>query len=218
MISRRPIKPEIQEKINVLPEHLYKVCGEVQGVKFEIEITPTQEQPDSGFYGSMLKTTSAGQLFEICGANDDVPLMNFPIGSNKSWKCIVASVEALEAIKCSHIHWSTYFPKHIGDIHTLRTVMASSSSQVNIGLYDDKNKPLTTPERTSQLDVLILTRTLEAEAFRGTSGAHINLNVSNQDFLERDDDLFVTRHIPHDDDHAPVKYGDTPIYDQLKTD
>jgi hypothetical protein len=51
------------------------------------------------------------------------------------------------------------------------------------------------------------------EAFR----AHINLNVSNQDFLERDDDLSVTRHIPHDDVHDLVKYGDTPIYDQLKT-
>jgi hypothetical protein len=142
VISRRPIKPEIQKKINVLPEHLYKVCGEVQGgLKFEIEITPTQEQPDSDSYGSMLKTTSAGQLFDICGANDDASLMKFPIGSNKGWQCIVAFVEALEATKCSHIHGSTYFPKHIGGTHTLRSVMPSSSSQVNIGLYADKDKP-----------------------------------------------------------------------------
>jgi hypothetical protein len=141
------MKPEIQEKIIVLPKYLYKVCGEAQGgLNFEIEITPTQEPSASGSYGSMLKTASAGQLFEIGGANEGVSLMKFPIGSNKGWQCIVASVEVLEAIKCSHIHRSTYFPKHIGDIHTLRSVMPSSSSKVNIGLYADKNKPLTTPE------------------------------------------------------------------------
>jgi hypothetical protein len=212
LIQSKSMKADIGKKIKVLPEYLYKVCGEAKGgVKFEIEITPMQEQP-----GLMLQTASAVQLFEIC--NTDVSIMKFPVGSKRGWQCIVAPVQVLEAIKCSHIHWPTYFPKHIGDIHTLRSVMPLSSSQVNIGLYADKNKPLTAPERTPQLEEFILTRTLEAEAFRGTPGAHINLNVSNKDFLERDDDLFVTRHIPHDDVHALVKYGDTPIYDQLKTD
>jgi hypothetical protein len=94
----------------------------------------------------------------------------------------------------------------------------SASSQTNIGLSADKDKPLTAPERTPKLKHLLLIRSLETEAFRGTPGAHINLNVSNEDFLGRDDDLFVDRHIPHDDVHNLVKYGETPIYDQLKTD
>ncbi|KAI8886275.1 hypothetical protein K501DRAFT_270010 [Backusella circina FSU 941] len=194
VVKHRPMTPEIQEKMDLLPQNLYKVRGEVKGVlKFEIEITPLKERStgssESEYDGSILKTASAGQLFEICGANNDndVAFIKFPIGSRNGHQCIVAPVEVLEAIK------------------------------LNIGFRAYKSKRLTSPERTSQLQIFMLVRTLKTEAFRGTPGAHINLNVSNEDFLERDDNIFITRHLPHDVVHDLVKYGEVPIYDQLKT-
>ncbi|RGB38148.1 hypothetical protein C1646_665643 [Rhizophagus diaphanus] len=42
--------------------------------------------------------------------------------------------------------------------------------------------------------------------------------MSNEDFLENEDNLFVQKRVPHDDLHELVKYGDHPIYQGLKDD
>ncbi|CAB4416275.1 unnamed protein product [Rhizophagus irregularis] len=42
--------------------------------------------------------------------------------------------------------------------------------------------------------------------------------MSNEDFLENEDNLFVQTRVPHDDLHELVKYGDHPIYQGLKDD
>lgn len=69
---------------------------------------------------------------------------------------------------------------------------------------------MTPPDRPSQIEEFLVIHALEVEAFRGTLGVHINLNVSN-------DDVLVTCHIPRDNIHTMVMYGNEPIYDGLKT-
>lgn len=176
-------------------------------IKFEIELALVKD-------GLIDTSCSAGQILNLSN-RDDAILLNFPVGPTDRHQCVVASIEMLEVIKCSHIYWPFYFPKHIADLHTLRALLPSTSPSVNLGIRADKTKPLTPPARSPELEGLLITRTLETGAFRGTPGAHINLNVSNEDSLGRDDDLFVTRHVPHDDVHHLVKYGDTPIYNQV---
>jgi hypothetical protein len=216
-IQRRPRTKEITEKTALLPACLYKVSGEIKDmIKFEIEIIPFDDN------NSIIKSSSSNQLHDICNGSDNISYLNFPIGKNKGQRCVIAPLEILESLKSSHINWPAYFEKHIADLHSLRALLPppppSNNSTVNIGIFADKTKPLTSLYRSTQLEDFLLTRTLETEAFRGTPGAHINLNVSNEDFLGRDVDLFVTRHIPHDDVHELVKYGDILIYDKLKTD
>jgi hypothetical protein len=211
IIKHKPLTNDIEAKINALPTCLYKILGEVKDtIKFEIELALVKD-------GLIDTSCSAGQILNLSN-RDDAVLLNFPVGPTDRHQCVVASIEMLEVIKCSHIYWPFYFPKHIADLHTLRALLPSASPSVNLGIRADKTKPLTPPARSAELEGLLTTRTLETEAFRGTPGAHINLNVSNEDFLGRDDDLFVTRHVPHDDVHHLVKYGETPIYDQMKTD
>lgn len=216
VIRRKPLPQDVKQAMVILPKHLYKITAENKAthIKFEIEIA-VQDHESTGM-------SSASQILKLCEANgDDTSYMTISLGSGKGIACMVAPVSLLEALKSSHIYWPAYFAKHIADLHTLRAVLAPlepPSSTANIGIFADKGKPLTPPTRSPQMEELLLARTLEVEAFRGTPGAHINLNMSNQDFLDREDDLFVTRHIPHDDVHAMVMYHDTPIYDELKTD
>jgi hypothetical protein len=42
--------------------------------------------------------------------------------------------------------------------------------------------------------------------------------MSNEDFLENEEDLMVERRIPHDNIHELIKYGEHPIYQGLKDD
>jgi len=50
------------------------------------------------------------------------------------------------------------------------------------------------------------------------SGYSFFVGMSNEDFLENEDNLFVQTRVPHDDLHELVKYGDHPIYQGLKDD
>ncbi|KAI8636001.1 hypothetical protein BD408DRAFT_448770 [Parasitella parasitica] len=216
VVKRRPLPNDIKKKLKTIPEHLYKISGKNKesSMKFEIEIAANEQVSP--------EVSSAGQILSMCNSGKDSGIyMNFSIGPSKGLQCIVSPIELLEALKTSHIFWPAYFEKHIADLHGLRVLLASSSNgstSVNFGIRAEKSKPLTPPARSAELEDFLKTRTLEVEAFRGTPGAHISLDVSNEDFLGRDDDLFVTRHIPHDDVHAIVMYGNEPIYDQLKTD
>ena len=80
------------------------------------------------------------------------------------------------------------------------------------------DQPLLSPPRDFQINLMIETRIKETEMIKGVPGAHINLNKTNEEFLDREDDLFVQRRVPHDELHERVKYGDRPIYETLKED
>ncbi|RGB24521.1 hypothetical protein C1646_772989 [Rhizophagus diaphanus] len=65
---------------------------------------------------------------------------------------------------------------------------------------------------------MLKTRIKETEIIRGKPGAYINLNISNEDFLENEDNLFVQTRVHHEDLYELVKYGEHPIYQGLKDD
>ena len=110
-------------------------------------------------------------------------------------------------MKSSHIYWAIDFYKHIADLHSLRILL-------------DYNKvttiqPLCSPQRDEPIELMLKTRIKETEIIRGEPG---NLDISNKDFLDHEDNPFVQRRVPHNDLHKLVKYGDHPIYQDLKDD
>ena len=83
------------------------------------------------------------------------------------------------------------------------------------------NKESTQPlsiQRDEPIELMLKTRIKETEIRQGIPGAHISLNMTNEEFLDREDDLFVQRRLPHDELHKRVKYGHRPIYEILKVD
>ena len=114
-------------------------------------------------------------------------------------------------MKSSHIYWAIDFHKHIADLHSLRTIL-------NYKSQNPINEPLLRPPRNNRIKLMLETRIKETEMIQGVPGAHINLNKTNEEFLDREDDLFVQRRVPHDELHERVKYGDRPIYETLKED
>ncbi|GBC03328.1 hypothetical protein RclHR1_05070012 [Rhizophagus clarus] len=152
--------------------------------------------------------TSSLMILELCHNIEDKTM--FPLLSN--YLCIVAPLKILEALKTSHIYWPADFHKNIADLHLLRILLdCNKLNKVSI-------QPLCSPQRDEPIELMLKTRIIETEIIRGEPGAHINLNMSNEDFLDNEDNLFVQRHIPHDDLHELVKYGDHPIYQSLKED
>jgi hypothetical protein len=138
--------------------------------------------------------------------NDETrfPLSNTP--------CIVAPLKVLEALKSSHIYWNdANFRKNIADLHLLRH-MLSGCNQVPI------TQPLCSPLRDEETELMLKTRIKETEMIRGVPAAHINLKQTNEEFLERENNLFVQKRVPHDELHNLVKYGERPIYESLKKD
>ncbi|CAB4433703.1 unnamed protein product [Rhizophagus irregularis] len=149
---------------------------------------------------------SALMILELCCNIKDK--MMFPLLSN--FLCIVAPLKILEALKTSHIYWPADFHKNISDLHLLRILLGYNKIPTI--------QPLCSPQRDESIELMLKTRIKETEIIRGIPGAHINLNMSNDDFLENKDDLFVQKRVPHDDLHERVKYGDHPIHQGLKDD
>jgi len=114
---------------------------------------------------------------------------------------VVAPPWVLHALKESHIYWPIDFEKHIHDLHAMRK---------HIPIRDEKELRLK--------ETWTAWRRLEHERLHGIPGAHINLDQTNEAFLEESDLLAVQRYIPHDDIHKLVMYGAAPIYDSLKQD
>ncbi|GBC09941.1 hypothetical protein RclHR1_09210010 [Rhizophagus clarus] len=149
---------------------------------------------------------SALMMLELCHNVKDKIL--FPLLSN--FPCIVAPLKILEALKTSHIYWPVDFQKNIADLHLLRDLL----NYKNISI----TRPLRDPQRDELVEFMLKTRINETEIIRGIPGAHINLNMTNEEFLDYKNNLLVQRRIPHDDIHERVKYGDQPIYEGLKED
>jgi hypothetical protein len=147
---------------------------------------------------------SALMILELCHNIEDKTML--PLLSNYS--CIVAPLKILEALKTSHIYWPADFNKNIADLHLLRVLL--NYNKVS------KIQPLCSPQRDDSIELMLKTRIKETEIIQGKPGSHINLNMSNEDFLDNEDNLFVQRRVRHDDLHELVKYGDHPIYQSLK--
>ncbi|PKY31312.1 hypothetical protein RhiirB3_448853 [Rhizophagus irregularis] len=114
------------------------------------------------------------------------------------------------SLKTSQFYWPEDFHKNISDLHLLRILLGYNKISAI--------QPLCSPQRDESIELMLKTRIKETEIIRGIPGAHINLNMSNDDFLENKDDLFVQKRVPHDDLHERVKYGDHPIHQGLKDD
>ncbi|RIA93431.1 hypothetical protein C1645_843443 [Glomus cerebriforme] len=149
--------------------------------------------------------TSAQMILEYCHDVKDVLL--FPL---TSFPCIVAPLKVLEVLKASHIYWPADFHKNIADLHSLRFILGYNQVPITQRLYS--------PTRDEPIELILKTRIKETEMMRGVPAAHINLNKTNQEFLDREDDLFVQRFVSHDKLHEYVKYGDCPIHETLKKD
>jgi len=150
--------------------------------------------------------TSALMILELCRNVKDKTL--FPLVPN--FPFIVAPLKILEALKTSHIYWPADFHKNIADLHLLRVSLDYNKMSMT--------QPLCSPQRNEKIELMLKTRIKETEIIRGIPGAHINLNMTNEEFLEREDNLLVQKRILHDDIHELVKYGDHPIYEGLKND
>ena len=148
---------------------------------------------------------SAQMILDLCHDIEDKTLFPF-----SDVPCIVAPLKILEALKASHIYWPIDFHKNIDDLHSLRILLGYNQVPTN--------QPLCNLQRDEPIDFMLKTRIKETEARQGVSGAHINLDQTNEEFLDREDDLLVRRRIPHDELHERVKYGDRPIYETLKED
>jgi len=145
-------------------------------------------------------------ILELCRNVKDKML--FPLLSNFSF--IVTPLKILEALKTSHIYWPADFHKNIADLHLLRDYNKNNKTSIT--------QPLYSPQRDEQIELMLKTRIKETEIIQGVPREHINLKKTNEEFLDREDDLFVQRRVPHDELHERVKYGDRPIYETLKED
>ncbi|PKC14048.1 hypothetical protein RhiirA5_456055 [Rhizophagus irregularis] len=151
---------------------------------------------------------SALMILELCCNIEDKTML--PLLSN--FLCIVAPLKILEALKTSLIYCQADFHKNISDLHLLRDYVAlTQTKKKNIA------EDLYSPQRDELIELILETRIKETEIIYSKPGAYsINLNMSNDDFLEYEDNLFVQKCISHEDLYELVKYGDHPIYQGLR--
>jgi hypothetical protein len=116
----------------------------------------------------------------------------------------VAPPHLLERIKRSHVYWPIQFQKTIDDLHQLKEFLLTNPAGIG--------KPLAT------YDDIMVQRYGEAEQRNGIPADHIHMNVTNEEFLDREGILTVRKIIPHDDIHELVKFGDKPMYMRIKKD
>jgi hypothetical protein len=187
----------VSDKVNL--RELNKDVDNHDDTEIEIEGEEEVKIKFKKFYSDQEREkskTSAQMILEFCHDVENRMMLPFPF--------IVAPLEILEALKASHIYWSTNFYKHIDDLHSLRAILCYNNQVPT-------TQPLCSPPRNEQINLMLETRINETEMIQGVPGAHINLNKTNEEFLDREDDLFVQRRVPHDELHERVKYGEHPI-------
>ncbi|CAB4439372.1 unnamed protein product [Rhizophagus irregularis] len=172
----------------------------------EDNINLSESKIEFEMFNDIQPKISALMICDLCRNIEDKML--FPLLS--SFPCIVAPLKILEALKTSHIYWPADFQKNIADLHLLRILLGYNKVSMT--------QPLCSPQRDKPIELMLKTRIKETEIIRGKPGAHIKLNMSNEEFLDHEDILFVQKHVPHDYLHELVKYGDQPIYKSLKDD
>lgn len=134
----------------------------------------------------------------------------------------VAEPEILEVIKASHIYHPHNFSKHIRDLHAIRRLMSISDTslptQKQIDFIKNENNVGQLPQRSEDLEKILKIRSTEIDAKKGVPGDKVKLNMTNDDFLEKEANLLVEKMIKHDDIHELVKFGNYPMYTKLKED
>ncbi len=143
---------------------------------------------------------------------------------NKFFYVVVPPISLLETIKTSHIFHSNNFIKHIKDLHLIRRYMYYNKirqqkfidKQYIYNEYEVAEPPKREP--SSEYSKILELRRLETDLKKGVPGSHINLNMTNEDFLDREGILKVDRPVKHDDIHEMVKFTDVPMYTRLKSD
>lgn len=135
---------------------------------------------------------------DISDGTIPLPITAFGLGGCKVFVPVVSPVY-LEAIKHSHIIWPRDFRKHMEDLHALRAYLKTHRENLNLEFAFKRRE----------------------EHLRMHDGkdpaAHVNLNVTNEAFLETVP-LMVKKYIKHDDLHLQVMYGDKPMYTRLKAE
>ncbi len=134
----------------------------------------------------------------------------------------IASLEVLEGITYSHIYHNINFLKHIKKLHILRKLININSNFLNnynlIDFLENDKTVISMKERSDEVINIIKLRRDECNIKFGVPAAHINLNMSNDDFLEKEGNLTVKKYIKHDLIHDLVKINDKPMYLYLKED
>lgn len=168
-----------------------KLHGHTSKLRFEIEVA----EPALSAYAVL-------QTAERLGAAVDT-------GSTAGgyW---IAPLAVLEAIKTAHVVFPHHFAKHVADLHAIRRAMAAPTATASATASATWRDPA--------LQRLVVQRRIEHYLMHGVPGFHLNLNQTNDGFLEGDDAVHVERYIKHDDLHELVKLDTRPAYDNLRAD
>lgn len=97
------------------------------------------------------------------------------------------------------------------DLHDLREFMNGTGTNGDVSV-DHWRGMIQSFQTVAQL------RLGETEQRNGIAGSHINLNQSNEDFLDKEGILTLRKLIAHDDIHVRVMFGDVPLYTRIKHD
>lgn len=134
----------------------------------------------------------------------------------------VAPLDVLEGITYSHIYHNINFFKHIKKLHILRKLIGvkkdflNNYELINFLENDESVVYIKEKDRKPEVNNIIKTRRNECNIKFGVPASHINLNMLNDEFLEKEGNLTVKKYIKHDLIHDMVKINDKAMYLYLK--
>lgn len=114
------------------------------------------------------------------------------------FEALVAPMDVLEAIKTSHIYHFKDFKKHISDLHVIRRYLEKENNPDTLCAKDvrdfvlNRMQPSRSPQRKPIMQRIVHMCRAEINAKKGIPGKKLNLNMSNDDFLEKVSSLFLT--------------------------
>ena len=126
-------------------------------------------------------------------------------------RAILCPLNICEVIKTSHIYFPHHFTKHIVQLGHLRDRVFDHHMTKQ---YVDRTPFL---KRSDQLETWLKNRRQEYEQAFGVPGEQINLNKTNEEFLD-ETKLMERNFIKHDDLHELLKIGETPAQDLYRPD
>jgi hypothetical protein len=172
--------------------------------------------------GWWLLTSSLG------GTTKQIKLINSDTKTSKNFTVHVASPKVLASLKRSHIYWTNIgkFPSS----PKVQTLSREEMMKVQTSIFDKNIADLHYLEACARhqvpwsqhqqaiLDIISKKRYEETKEYMGGDpAAHVNLNQSNENFLDPN-----KLHIPtiwdHDEVHRIVMFGNAPLYTRIKKD
>jgi hypothetical protein len=232
-VIKQPINPQDIGKTYTIGSRVIPATIKYHNVEVQTFNTNTVDKYrlyiscDQGALDMEIVTTEHDSGYLIAVTNQTTPVINKSIYTNNdvTIHAHVASMATLEAIKTSHIFHPINFSKHIVDLHVIRRYLALTPyERGNIGDYlpgiidVNSRQPGPVPTRHEMIQKIMDVRRTEINIVKGVPGAHINLKMDNDDFLETAGTLLVEKMIKHDDIHTMVKFNTAPMYTYLKED